>query len=390
MFEKEGLNAKEVFEELNRILEEDTEYESGRPVASMSSIPYQISSDIMAEHMERNLGRKHTFHGSAKIEKEVIEMIGDLVRVENACGTTTSGGTESNILAMVAAREIGDTNEPEIITPETIHSSVEKAAWLLGVKLVKTPVDSQYRAIPDEIEKAINDNTVGIFLTAGTTYVGQIDPIDRIGKIASDESLPLHVDAAFGGFVIPFLQELNLGNYPFSFEVPGVTSVSVDPHKTGLAPIPSGSLLFRKKEHLSAITREVPYIPFDCQIPTLLGTRPAAPVIATWAIMKHLGREGYQSIVEDCMSVTRLAQKKTQENPHLQCAIEPILNILGIISNDISIDKIVTEMEKRGWMMGNCPLPVSFRIVIVPHVTEDVVNTFFDDLDEIASSLGTH
>ncbi|MBS3793825.1 MAG: tyrosine decarboxylase MfnA [Candidatus Thorarchaeota archaeon] len=389
MFEEEGLDAKRVFKELDEILEADTSYEAGTPIASMSSIPHRISSRIMAQHVQRNLGRKHTFPGSAKIERKVVQMIGDLVHLANPYGTTTSGGTESNILAMVAARETAQVDKPEIIAPKTVHSSVDKAAWLLGVELIKTSVDSQYRAVPEEIEEAINESTVGIFVTAGTTYLGQIDPIDQIGTIAIDNGLPLHVDAAFGGFVIPFLDDLGLGKHPFGFEVPGVTSVSVDPHKTGLAPIPSGCLLFRKEKHLQAITRNVPYIPFDSKIPTLLGTRPAAPVVATWAIMKHLGREGYQSIVKDCMSVTEFAHERTRENPHLQCAIEPVLNILGITSQRISIDTIVREMEKRGWRMGSSPLPESFRMVIVPHVTEKVVNSFFTDLNEITKSLGT-
>jgi len=387
MFEKEGLDAKRVFKELDEILEGDSRYESGRPIASMSSIPHRISSKIMAQHVQRNLGRKHTFRGSAKIEREVIQMIGDLIHLEKPYGTTTSGGTESNILAMLAARETAQIDKPEIIAPETVHSSVDKAAWLLGVELVKASVDSQYKAVPEEIEESINNNTVGIFVTAGTTYVGQLDPIDQIGVIAADNGLPLHVDAAFGGFVIPFLEELGLGKHPFGFEVPGVTSVSVDPHKTGLAPIPSGCLLFRKEKHLQAITRNVPYIPFDSRIPTLLGTRPAAPVIATWAIMKHLGREGYQSIVKECMTVTELAHKRTKENPHLQCAIKPVLNILGITSKKISIDAIVREMEERGWKMGSSPLPESFRMVIVPHVNEGTVDAFFNDVEEITQSI---
>ena len=150
MFTEKGISKDELNKVLQRILDGDTTYRSGHPMASMSTIPHPMSYEIFSKTIEKNAGRLHSFKGSRKIEKEVILMIGDLLHHHNPFGTTTSGGTESNILAMLSARERfkEKITSPEIIVPKTAHSSVDKAAWLLNVKIVKTDVDEQYRARP--------------------------------------------------------------------------------------------------------------------------------------------------------------------------------------------------------------------------------------------------
>jgi len=390
MFEEQGINRETVIQRLNLLLERDSTYFYGHPVASMSTIPHPLSTEILTNTLEKNAGRLHTFKGSAQVENEVIEMLGDLLHLDYPYGTTTSGGTESNLLAMLAAREVMKrrVKKPEIITPRTTHSSVDKAAWLLGVKVVKTRVDKQYRAVPRAIEKAVNKNTIGIFTTAGTTYLGQVDPIDEIGEIASEHKIPLHVDAAFGGFVLPFLREMGWQTDAFDFEVDGVTSVSIDPHKMGLAPIPAGCMIFRLKKHLRSITKKAPYLSgASATQATVLGTRPAAPVLATWAIMKHLGREGYRKIVRDCMNRTMLGKERVDDNPLLSLAVDPVMNILGIESKEVPLDMIVKEMETKGWRMATSPIPPTIRVVVMPHVSTGALNAFFNDLDRASTTI---
>jgi tyrosine decarboxylase/aspartate 1-decarboxylase len=390
MFEEHGISKDEMHKILQRILDGDTTYHSGHPIASMSTVPHPISHEIFSKTIEKNAGRLHTFKGSAKIEKEVVSMIGDLLHLENSFGTTTSGGTESNILAMLSAREIfrNRGTSPEIVVPKTAHSSIDKAAWLLNVKLVKTDVDKNYRAIPDTISEAITGNTIGVFTTAGTTYLGQIDPIHQIARITNEHNLPLHVDAAFGGFVIPFLKDLGYGDYPFDFDVHGVTSISIDPHKMGLAPIPSGCLVFRGKEFLQAITKKIPYLRGASSVQsTLLGTRPAASIIATWAIIKSLGRAGYRKVVNYCMQLTQHAKDRIETSGLLKLVIDPVMNVIGIVSREAHLDDVVSLMEMKGWRMATSPLPASIRLVVMPHITEGTLNAFFNDLDEAASII---
>ncbi len=391
MFEEKGQNRTEVLEELDALLRADSTYSSGHPVASMSTIPHSLGVEVFSRTLEKNAGRLHTFQGSARIEQELLRMIADLLNLRGeAYGTTTSGGTESNILAILAAREKARrrVERPEVVAPRTAHSSIDKAGWLLGVKVVRTRVDREYRAVPKDIERKINENTVGIVLTAGTTYLGQIDPIEEIAEIAKDHRLPLHIDAAFGGFVIPFLNDLGRGDYRFAFEVDGVTSVSVDPHKMGLAPIPAGAIIFRNKGYVRRITKTVPYLRGESAVQvSILGTRPAAPIIAAWAIMKHLGREGYRKVVETCMKRTDHVVNRVEQNPLLDLAISPVMNIVGIESREVPLDDIVERMEARGWRLATSPLPPTLRLVIMPHVKEGAINAFFNDLDDISTTI---
>ncbi|MFX0055409.1 MAG: tyrosine decarboxylase MfnA [Candidatus Hermodarchaeota archaeon] len=389
ILEEHGLDKETVVGRLDSLLEGDATYFSGHPIASMSTIPHQLGTDVFLRTMERNAGRLHTFKGSARVEQEVIEMIADLLHLETPHGTTTSGGTESNILAMLAMRETQKrVKRPEVIAPKTVHSSIDKAAWILGINLIKTGVDKQFKAISRSIEKKISENTIGIVATAGTTYLGQIDPIDEIGGVAAEHRIPLHIDAAFGGFVIPFLNDLGLGDYSYDFEVNGVTSVSVDPHKMGLAPIPAGCLIFKSGRHLRAITKKIPYLPgASSKQSSMLGTRPAASILATWAIMKHLGRSGYREIVRGCMAQTHLGKERVEDNPLLEIAIEPVMNILGIRSKEVPLETIIMKMEKRGWRMAASPLPPSLRLVVMPHITTGALNAFFNDLNKVSTTI---
>lgn len=377
---------------MEELLAGDATYSSGHPIASMSTIPHQLGVDVFSKTLEKNAGRLHTFKGSAKVEQQVIQMLGDLLHLDSPVGTTTSGGTESNILAMLAARENAskEVKNPEVIAPKTVHSSIDKAAWLMGVRLIKTEVDDEFKAIPSRIEEKISKNTIAVFCTAGTTYLGQVDPIAELGAITKERDIPLHVDAAFGGFVIPFLKDVGYRSYSFDFEVEGVTSVSTDPHKMGMAPIPAGSLLFRSTKMLDMITRNVPYLRgASAKQASLLGTRPASSILATWAIMRHLGRQGYRELIKECMKQTEHAYNRVRQNPMIEAAIEPVMNILGIISKERSLDETVEEMEKRGWRMATSPVPPTMRLVVMPHVTEGAINAFFNDLDAVTTTIAS-
>lgn len=390
MFNEKGINAEDVLKRLDELLKNDATYRTGHPIASMSTIPHGLGTEVFSRTLEKNAGRLHTFKGSAEVEKQVVQMLGDLLHLDEAYGTTTSGGTESNILAMLAQRERARrrTKSPEVIVPKNAHMSVEKAAWMLGVRVVKTRIDKEFKASPKDIEKKITDDTIGIFTTAGTTYLGQIDPIEEIGHIARSNRIPLHVDAAFGGFVIPFLADLGRGEHNFDFAVRGVTSVSTDPHKMGLAPIPAGCLLFKQASFMKKITRTVPYLRgASANQSSILGTRPAASILATWAIMKHLGREGYREVVSRCMRVTDTLAERVIKNPLLDLAIRPVMNILAIKSREVPLHTIVEKMEARGWRMATSPLPPSLRLVVMPHVTEGTANAFFNALDEVSATV---
>ena len=94
MFEEQGMDRDRILEILDTLLANDVTYQTGRPVASMSTIPLRIGAEVFSKTLEKNAGRLHTFKGSARVEQEVIAMIGDLLNLSTPFGTTTSGGTE--------------------------------------------------------------------------------------------------------------------------------------------------------------------------------------------------------------------------------------------------------------------------------------------------------
>ena len=150
-------------------------------------------------------------------------------------------------------------------------------------------LDSSFRVNPSEVENLINKNTVAVVGTAGTAELGVVDPIDKLSEIALQHGVFLHVDAAFGGLVIPFLKHTQPS---FDFSLDGVESMTVDPHKMGMAAIPAGGILFKDATSLDYIKTETPYLTDKTQY-TFVGTRTGASAASVWAVFKALGREGY-------------------------------------------------------------------------------------------------
>ncbi|MEM3526432.1 MAG: tyrosine decarboxylase MfnA, partial [Candidatus Jordarchaeaceae archaeon] len=312
--EQKGVSKEKILEELSERLSKDLTYESGKILGSMCTAPHELAKLITTLYLEKNLGDPGLFQGAQEIELEVIKMLGKLLNNPESCGYIVSGGTEANIVAMRIARNIGrekgKNGIPEVILPETAHISFDKAADLMNLRLIRVGVDQEYRVKIPEVKKAINDKTVAIVGIAGTTALGTIDPIEELSEIATENNLYLHIDAAFGGMVIPFLERMGYKVPKFDFRNKGVCSITIDPHKMGLAPIPAGGILFRSQAYLQENCFEIPYLAGGSYThPIILGTRSGATVIATWAILKHLGIEGYQKIVKNCMDITQQLEK---------------------------------------------------------------------------------
>ncbi len=225
-----------------------------------------------------------------------------LLQRENAAGFVVSGGTEANLMALLAARNMANINQPEVVLPKSVHFSFTKICNLLNLKPVYAELDSSFRVDTSEIEKCINKNTIAIVGTAGTAELGVVDPIDKLSEIALRHRIYLHVDAAFGGLIIPFLPN---PKPTFDFSLEGVKSITVDPHKMGMAAIPAGGILFKDAKTLDYLKTETPYITDKVQY-TFAGTRSGAAVASAWAVFKALGMEGFKKIVGTCMKNTKL------------------------------------------------------------------------------------
>jgi tyrosine decarboxylase/aspartate 1-decarboxylase len=382
----QGLSQEAVINEIESRLKKDLTFESGRIIGSMRTKSHSLAARVYSRFLDKNLGDLGLFPGVADLEKETIEMLGSMLSNPKATGHIVTGGTEANILALWAARKIAKKKNGEVIVPVSAHCSFDKAGDLLGLKLVKVRLDSGFRVDAEAVRKAVNRNTVAIVGVAGTTGLGAVDPISELSEIASEKNLYLHVDAAFGGFVLPFLKELGTSPLTFDFAARAVCSVAVDPHKMGLAPIPAGGILFRNSKLREAVTWSISYLAGgETKNATVVCTRSGASVIAVWAMMKYLGREGYRRIVKRCM---RLTWRLADEIPRIQglgIMVKPTMNVVGITSKTLDVPQIAKGLRKKGWAVALFPKHI--RIVVMPHIQEEHVDEFIEDLKAAATEL---
>ncbi|MBS7247144.1 MAG: tyrosine decarboxylase MfnA [Candidatus Jordarchaeales archaeon] len=384
-----GISAKEVLRELEERLVSDMSYHSGRILGSMCTLPHPLARKIFSRYLEKNLGDPGLFPATFQLEREVISMLGELLGNSNASGIITSGGTEANISAMRIARNVSRKNGRKgktIIVPESAHASFDKAADLLDVKIIKARLDEEYRVDVDDVQEKVTSDTFAIVGIAGTTALGTVDPIEALSDIAEDKGIYLHVDAAFGGFVLPFLEKAGFRVPSFDFRNEGVCSITVDPHKMGMAPIPAGGLLLRDEKLFIENSFEIPYLAGGkYNHPIILGTRSGATVIATWALLNHLGVEGYTKIVKRCMRNTRILERGIQKIDGLRLPVKPTMNIIGILSDIVDVCKLDLELRKKGWALGK--FPEFLRIVVMPHVKKRHIIEFLSELESAVQIL---
>ena len=286
--EQKGKSRTEIERILNAAFEKDHRFDDGRILCSMNTTPHDISKLAHSKFIEANLGNINLYPGTKKLEERIIDMLKSLLHGEGVHGTMVNGGTEANITALWLARKL--TGKKQVIYPLSAHFSINKAVDILGLEGVPIPLDDLYRMDLAKVKDKLSDDTAAVVAMAGSTEMGTIDQITEITEVAGDDVF-VHVDAAFGGMVIPFLKELGYEMPDWDFTIPGVDSIAIDPHKMGRATHPAGALLMRDKKLLEKIAVDTPYLTMSQQA-ALAGTRHSAAVAGAYAVMSHLGREG--------------------------------------------------------------------------------------------------
>ncbi|BDZ69622.1 tyrosine decarboxylase MfnA [Methanobacterium petrolearium] len=379
--EDNGIPEEQIYQMLRKYKEKDLTHRSGRILGSMCTCPHPVGIKAYMMFLESNLGDPGLFPGTKSLEEEAITMLGELMGKKEVYGHIITGGTEANLMAMRAARNISKVRDPEIIVPKSAHFSFKKAADMLKLDMKMADLDDDYRMDTSSVEDLISDNTVAIVGVAGTTELGKIDPIEELSRICLEKDIYLHVDAAFGGYSIPFLKDAGYDLPEFDFSLPGVSSITIDPHKMGLAPIPTGGILFREREYLEVMAIETPYLTEDLQS-TVVGTRTGAATAATWALLKHLGREGYQEVSRKCMEITSHLAEGV-EKAGFELVTRPELNIVAFRSSQIPVEEIASKLENRGWAVSLASYPQAIRIIVMPHLKREHVKAFLADLELI-------
>ena len=380
------IDKDEILKELDLIKEKDLKYSSGRILGSMCTEAHPFGKEVYIKFLDSNLGDPGLFKGTKSIEDKTIKIIGKLLNLDNAYGNIVTGGTEANIMAIRAARnharKYKNIENGEIILPKSAHFSFKKAADMMNLKIVEAELDENYKINVESVKNKISPNTVAIVAIAGTTELGLIDPIEEISKIAHDNNIYFHVDAAFGGFSIPFLRNCGYDFPEFDFKLPGVSSITLDPHKMGLAPIPAGGIIFREKEYLNVMAVDSPYLTVKTQS-TVVGTRIGASTAATYALLKYFGRSGYSKLAKNLMENTSFLNDCLKKIGY-EVIVEPELNIVAFNHPEKSPELLADELEKiNGWKVSVANCPNAIRIVLMNHVTKTHLKEFLSDLEKL-------
>uniref|UniRef100_A0A6N2M8D1 Sphingosine-1-phosphate lyase n=1 Tax=Salix viminalis TaxID=40686 RepID=A0A6N2M8D1_SALVM len=336
------------------------------------------------------------FQSIARFEAEVVAMTAALLGSKGTssggeiCGNMTSGGTESILMAVKSSRDYMKDKKgikrPEMIIPESAHSAYDKAAQYFNIKLRRVPVNKDFQADVKAIRQQINKNTVLIVGSAPGFPHGIIDPIEELGGLAFSYDICLHVDLCLGGFVLPFARMLGYPIPPFDFSVKGVTSISVDVHKYGLAPKGTSVVLYRnhdiRKHQFVAVTEWSGGLYVS---PTIAGSRPGGLIAGAWAALMSLGLEGYLENTKTIMEVSQRIQKGIKEIPELFIIGRPDMTIVAIGSNDLDIFEVNDIMTSKGWHLNALQRPNSIHIC----VTLQHAQVFEDYLRDLRESVRT-
>ncbi|ODV95833.1 hypothetical protein PACTADRAFT_79929 [Pachysolen tannophilus NRRL Y-2460] len=339
------------------------------------------------------------FPGVRKMESEVVSMVLNMFNApkETGCGATTSGGTESLLLACLSAREYGrkykGITEPEIIAPASIHAGVDKAAFYFGIKLHHIPLDKEtYKVDMNKLKKFINSNTILICGSAPNFPHGIIDPIDELSELAVKHKIPLHVDCCLGSFIMPFMEKSGFEDVPlFDFRLPGVTSISCDTHKYGFAPKGSSIIMYRNEK-----LRECQYFVTDSWMgglygsPGLAGSKNGAVMVGCWATMVNMGEKGYIKSCQEIINTARKLKKAIQQElKELKVIGDPIASVVSFTSDKINIYALADKLNEKGWHLSALQKPPALHLAVtklsIP-IVDDLVKDLKDAVQELIST----
>jgi len=373
----------EIIMELEDFRKKDFSFQSGRILGSMCSEPHPIARDAYNKFLDTNLGDPGLFPGTKQIERQYISFVQSLLHAPpSSAGHIVSGGTEGNITAMWLAKQLSGNNE--IIIPASAHFSFQKIASLMDMKLKPIPLTKSYTMDVTHVKRKLQTKTAAVIGIAGSTDLGTIDPIEEIADLCHDEHIFLHVDAAFGGYIIPFLKNTGYKLPQFDFLSEGVSSLSIDAHKMGYAAIPLGVVVFREKQWLDEIS-----VPSQCisskKQAGILGTRSGGPVAAAYAVSRYLGIEGYQQVVARCMETTTYAAGQIC-SLGLSLITEPVLNVIAVrLKNPLKVERV---LDSEGWKVNIIDHLSSIRIVCMPQITKEIIDEFIPVLQKVCQKVG--
>lgn len=322
------------------------------------------------------------FPSLLRMENELVGFACDLLGAPaTTVGTVTSGGTESILLAVQAARDARpDVDRPTMVLPSTAHAAFLKAAHYFGVRPVMVPVGDDYRADVAATEAAIDDSCVLVVASAPSYAHGVVDPVAGLAALAAARGIRCHVDACIGGWILPYAVRLGRDVPPWAFDVDGVTSISVDLHKYAYTPKGASILLHRTPElRRPQFFARADWPGYTMLNSTTQSTKSGGPLAAAWAVVNLIGDDGYLRLTEQVLDGMDRLLAGLVEIPALHVVAAPESTLVAL-STDGSCDvfTLADEMLEAGWYVqpqlthaGHPPtLHLTLSAATAPHVEE--------------------
>jgi sphinganine-1-phosphate aldolase len=396
-----GRSHDEIVSSLHDLRRNDARWQDGRTfglVYDGGGEVHAIAEEAARMYLHENALNTIAMPSLAQIQREVVGNMAELLHGDKASGFMTSGGTESILMAVKAARERGRAERGiergEIVVPTSAHVAFHKGGHYFGLDIVKVDVGPDSRADVEAMADAITDRTVLVVGSAPQYPHGVIDPIVELAPLAAAANANFHVDACMGGFVLPFMERLGEPVPLWDFRVPGVTTISLDVHKLGYAPKGASIILHRTKQ-----LRQYQTYSFDDWLggfyasPNMQGTRSGAPMAAAWAVMQRLGIEGYERLTRTTIDTARKLVAGVRAIDGLKVVGEPEAQLLAITADyewtdRLDIFAVGDALASRGWYLDRQHRPDSLHATVSAG-NAPVADDFLADIAaSVAETLG--
>jgi len=399
---EEGRPREELLEQIDRMRQqEESRWKEGFVSGAVyHGDPEHIAflNQVYALASQSNPLHSDLWPSATKFEAEVISMTARMLGGDAApgvCGSVSSGGTESIMLAMKAYRDQArlerGIKEPEMVVPTSAHAAFDKAAQYFGLKQVKVPVGPDLRADVAATRRALTRNTAVVVGSAPSFPHGAVDPIPELSELARAHGAGFHTDACLGGFLLPFARKLGYPVPAFDFTLPGVTSISCDTHKYGYAAKGTSVVLYRTealRHHQFYTATEWPGGLYFS--PTFAGSRPGALIAACWAALVSMGERGYAEAARQVLETARRIKDGVRQIPELQVMGDPLF-VIAFRSDALDVYRLLDAMGERRWNLNGLHKPPALHLcVTLRHAQPGVADRFLSDLRACVDEVRSH
>ena len=354
-------------------------YHGARAHSSFTNKAYALSSQSNALHPD-------VWPSLTKFESEIVAMCSNMLYGGGSVrGAVTSGATESILLSMKThrdwARAKKGITEPEVVIPISAHAAFDKASHYFGMRPRVVPLLEDFTADVEAVKEAIGPNTALVVGSAPCFPYGTVDDITALSEIAKDAKVGFHADACLGGFILPWARRLGYDVPKFDFELPGVTSISVDTHKYGYAPKGTSVILYADPDLIHFQYYVAKRWPGGIYFsPTMAGSRPGGVIAAAWATMLALGEDGYLDLSRRVLKTAQSIRAGAREFDDVTLMGESAV-VAAFTTKRRNVYQVMENMSGKGWYLNGLQNPPGVHLAVtLRHTVPGVARRFLSDL----------